>query len=66
MKYAQLIKTPKRLYVIIISHTHLLLRLKSRTAGGASHHPAFMGNFRTINDMFYSLIYPVDEEMRCE
>ena len=27
----------------------LLLRLKSRNARGASHHPAFMGNCLTIN-----------------
>ena len=39
----------------------LLFWLKSRRARGASHHPAFMGNCRTISHKFYSLIYPVDE-----
>ena len=28
---------------------------------GASHHPAFMGNCRTISHTFYSPVYPVDE-----
>ena len=37
------------------------LWLKSRSARGASHHPAFMGNCRTISHKFYSPIYPVDE-----
>ena len=41
--------------------TYLLLRLKSRSVRVASHHPAFMGNCRTITHTFYSLIYPVDE-----
>ena len=35
--------------------------LKFRSARGASHHPAFMGNCRTISHTFYSLIYLVDE-----
>ena len=39
----------------------LLLWLKSRSVRGASHHPAFMGNCRTISHKFYSPIYPVDE-----
>ena len=29
----------------------LLLQLKSRSARGASHHPIFMGNCTTINQM---------------
>ena len=40
----------------------LLLWLKSQSVRGASHHPAFMGNCRTISHKFYSPIYPVDEE----
>ena len=39
----------------------LLLRLKFRSARGASHYPAFMGNCQTISHTFYSLIYPVNE-----
>ena len=45
----------------ICASSYLLLRLKSPSARGASHHPAFMGNCRTISHTFYSLIYPVDE-----
>ena len=61
MKSAQLIETPKRLYVIIMSRTRLLLQLKSRSARGASHHSAFMENCWTISHTFYSFIYPVYE-----
>ena len=32
----------------------LFLRLKSRSAKGASHHPAFMGNSPTISHTGYS------------
>ena len=39
----------------------LLLQLKSRSARGASHHPAFMANWRTISHMFYSSFYSVDD-----
>ena len=39
----------------------LLLRLKSWSARGASHHPAFICNCRTVSQTFYSPIYPVDE-----
>ena len=38
-----------------------LLWLKSRSARGTSHHPAFMGNCQTISHKFYSPTYPVDE-----
>ena len=34
----------------------LLLRLKFQSARGASHHPAFTGNYETISHTFYSLI----------
>ena len=37
------------------------LWLKSRSARGTSHHPAFMGNCQTISHKFYTPIYPVDE-----
>ena len=47
----------KRLFCISFC---LLLRLKSRSARGASNNPAFMGSCRTISHMFYSLFYPVD------
>ena len=39
----------------------LLLWPKSRSVRGASHHPALMGNCRTISHKFYSPIYPVVE-----
>ena len=39
----------------------LIPRLKFRSARGAFHNPALMGNCRTISHTFYSLIYPVDE-----
>ena len=39
----------------------LLLRLNSRSARGASHHPVFMGNCPTISRTFFSPIYSVDE-----
>ena len=39
----------------------LLLQLKSRSVRGASHHPAVMGNCRTISHTLCSPIYPVDE-----
>ena len=39
----------------------LLLRLNFRSARIASHHPAFIGNYRTISHTFYIFIYPVDE-----
>ena len=35
----------------------ILLRLKSRSVRGASHHAIFMGNWSHV----FSLIYPVDE-----
>ena len=38
-----------------------MLRLTSRSARGASHHPAFMGNCLTISHTFFNLIYPVDK-----
>ena len=45
----------------------LLLQLKSRSARGASHNPAFMSNCRTTGHTFHSPIYPVTQwvkEMR--
>ena len=48
----------KRLFCISFC---LLLRLKSRSAKGASNHPAFMGNCRTISHTFHSPFYPVDK-----
>ena len=40
----------------------ILVRLKSQSVRGASHHPVFMGNSRpTISHTFFSLLYPVDE-----
>ena len=33
----------------------LLLRLKFRSARGAFHHPAFMGNCPTISHTFFAL-----------
>ena len=41
--------------------TFFIAPAKILGAGGASHHPAFMGNCRTISYMLYSPIYPVDE-----
>ena len=39
----------------------LLLRLKFRSARGASRHPAFMGYCQTISHTPHSPTYPVDE-----
>ena len=39
----------------------LLLRQRSRSAWGASHHSAFIGNCPTISHTFFSLIYQVYE-----
>ena len=41
--------------------SRLLLRLKFRSARGASRHPAFMGNCQTISHTPHSPTYPVDE-----
>ena len=59
----------------VIYDSCLLLRLKFcgvrlivsclmlQSVRGASHQLAFMSNFQTIINTFYSPIYPVDEEM---
>ena len=40
----------------------LLLRLKFRSARGASRHPASMGDCQTISHTPHGPTYPVDEE----
>ena len=44
-----------------VTFSLLILWLTSRSARGASHHPAFMGNCLTISHTFFNLIYPVDK-----
>ena len=39
----------------------ILLRLKSRSVKGASHHPVFMGGRATISYMVFIRAYPKDE-----
>ena len=39
----------------------LIASAKISELEGASHHPAFMGNYRTISHTFYCPIYPVDK-----
>ena len=39
----------------------ILLRLKSRSVRGASHHPVFIGSQPTISHMVFSRAYPADE-----
>ena len=39
----------------------ILLRLKSRSVRGASHHPVFIGSRPTISHMVFSRAYPADE-----
>ena len=39
----------------------VLLRLKSRSVRGASHHPDFVGSRPTISYMVFSRVYPTDE-----
>ena len=61
LKYNSLDKRAQKIIKLNV-RSWSLLRLKFWSARGASHHPAFMGNCRTISHTFYSLIYPMDEE----
>ena len=57
----QLLYSNSNLEYIWVYLSGLLLRLKSQSARGASHHPAITGNYQTINHTFYTPIYPLDE-----
>ena len=60
--YLELHQRNMKLYSFLLTCCFwLLLRVKSQSTRGASHHPAFMGNCPTISHTFFSLIYPVDE-----